>query len=154
MRIDKEKIRQMIRAQAGIVSSAKCPVCVSEDLMPMKIEGVEQDFCSKCNGIWLDAGEAADIAEGVSDIPDFVWSWSLRKPSKKLSPRHPSEMMWEMPYARGHELMIDYCEKSKGIWLDQSELYHLERIVADNTTHQDRVGKLVDNMKKQGLISL
>lgn len=154
MKIDKEKIRQMIRAQAGLISTAKCPVCPDVDLSPMHLEGVTQDFCPKCHGIWLDAGEAASIGEGAQDFPDFSWSWARRKPSMKPSPRHPAETMWELPYCDGYSLMVDFCEKSKGIWLDCSELHEMERILADRTSHKDRVSLLLRQMKKEGLISL
>jgi Zn-finger nucleic acid-binding protein len=154
MPIDKEKIRQMIRKRAGMHSTGSCPVCVSEKLNILVVEGVEQDFCDSCFGIWLDAGEASSLAEGLSDFPDFDWSWSQRKQGKKRSVRHPEQSMCELPYAKGEDLIVDYCPLSKGIWLDGSELGKLELIIADHEDPAQRLHKLAREMTKEGYICL
>ena len=152
MPIDKEKIRAMIRAKSGIKVGGPCPVCETVNLETIEVEGVEQDFCSQCNGIWLDKGEAAEIAEGVQDFPDFDWSWANKKISKKKSPRFPDQFMWELPYIQGKNLKIDYCEASGGMWLDCSEIAELEIIVADNTDPNMRLHKMAADLKKSGYI--
>jgi len=151
---DKEKIRQMIRKKAGMKTTGACPVCVSQDLNTLVVEGVEQDFCDSCFGIWLDAGEACDLAEGLADFPDFSWSWSQRREGKKPSVRHPEKTMWELPYAKGEDLLVDYCPVSKGIWLDGSELPKLEQIVADRVDPGQRLHKLALDMSREGYINL
>ena len=36
----------------------RCSSCKDKDLVPMMTtNGVEIDYCPKCNGIWLDKGE-------------------------------------------------------------------------------------------------
>ena len=152
MPIDKEAIRAMIRKRAGIETGGPCPVCPDVNLDVLKVEGVDQDFCPQCHGIWLDSGEAAEVGEGIQDFPNFDWSWAQRKESAKKSPRHPELNLWEVPYAEDHSLKVDYCEKSKGIWLDCSEISQLEVIMADNTNPTERLYKLFDDMKKSGYI--
>lgn len=154
MPIDKEKIREMMRQKAGRQSIGTCPACQNGALEPIEVEGTEQDFCSNCHGIWLDSGEAADIAEGITDFPNFDWSWANRKPSSKKSPRHPEMNMWELPYAEGRSLKIDYCEKSRGIWLDPSEIAELEQIVNETVDNNQRLHKLMDDMIKGGFVCL
>jgi len=143
-----------MRQRSGRTSIGNCPVCKDFPLEPMEVEGAEQDFCSKCYGIWLDSGEAAEVAEGVRDFPDFNWSWARKKPSLKHSPRHPDQPMWELPYAEGESLKVDYCETSRGMWLDGSEIAELERIVADRTDPDQRLHKMMDDMIKGGYVCL
>ena len=152
MPLDKEKIRAMIREKAGIKKGGPSPAFPEVSLESMTIEGVEVDFCPKSHGVWLDHGEAADIGEGIQDFPDFSWSWSHRKASSKNSPKYPENKMWELPYDKDHELKVDYCEKSKGIWLDASEISTLEIIMANKTCPNQRLYKLYDDMKKNGYI--
>ncbi len=149
-----KKIREIMRQRSGRRSIGACPVCKNTPLQSIKVEGTEQDFCDSCHGIWLDSGEATEIAEGVKDFPDFEWSWSRRKASVKLSPKHPGESMWELPYAEGENLKVDFCETSRGIWLDGSEIAELERIVADRTDPDQRLHKMMGNMIRDGYICL
>lgn len=154
MPLDKEKIREMIRLKANIRKGGPSPIFPEVSLESMTIEGVEIDFCPKSHGIWLDCGEASDIGEGLQDFPDFEWSWNQRKLSSKKSPKYPQELMWELPYDQKYDLKVDYCEKSKGIWLDASEISNLEIIMANNTDPQQRLHKLYEDMKKNGYVSL
>lgn len=154
MPLDKEKIREMIRAKAGIKLGGPSPAFPEVTLETMTIEGVQIDFCPKSHGIWLDHGEAADLGEGIQDFPDFEWSWNERKASQKKSPKYPDEYMWELPYDKNHDLKIDYCERSRGIWLDASEIGTLELIMADNTDPKQRLYKLYEDMKNNGYICL
>ncbi len=154
MALNKEMIRAIIRQSAGIKEGPACPVCITHHLSHITVEGVEQEFCTQCHGIWLDCGEAAELAEGARDFPNFKWSWERRKASKKHSPRHPDDLMWEMPYCEGQELKIDFCARSKGTWLDGGELPQLEKIMADTTSEADRVRALGARLKKAGMIVL
>ena len=154
MPIDREKIRELMRQQSGRKSIGTCPACQKAPLEPIEVEGTVQDFCSNCYGIWLDAGEASDIAEGVSDFPDFAWSWARKKLSSKKSPRHPEQNMWELPYAEGYKLRIDFCETSRGIWLDHSEIAELEHIINVTVDNKQRLHKLVDEMIKGGFVCM
>jgi Zn-finger nucleic acid-binding protein len=154
MAIDKEAIRAMLRKAAGRVENGPCPVCPGTMLETIEIDGVTQDFCPKCNGIFLDHGEAADFAEGDSDFPDFEWSWSQKQLSAKRCPRHPDEFMYEVPFYNGRDLLVDVCPICKGIWLDHSEIGTLETIMADITDPEVRNARLLDEMKKKGLIAL
>ena len=154
MPLDREKIREMIRLKANIKQGGPSPIFPEVSLECMVIEGVEIDFCPKSHGIWLDSGEASDIGEGLKDFPDFEWSWSKRQLSSKSSPRHPNDSMWELPYAESYDLKVDYCERSKGIWLDAGEISNLEIIMANETDPKQRLFKLYEDMKKNGYISL
>ena len=62
--------------------------------------------------------------------------------------------MCELPYAKGEDLIVDYCPLSKGIWLDGSELGKLELIIADHEDPAQRLHKLAREMTKEGYICL
>ena len=39
-----------------------CPKC-GQDLVPVKLHGVEVDRCPACDGLWLDAGELGQVLQ-------------------------------------------------------------------------------------------
>jgi hypothetical protein len=55
-----EKMKAKI-AGDGADAHMKCPKC-GGDLYETTYEGVAIDVCNKCTGVWLDAGELAQIA--------------------------------------------------------------------------------------------
>lgn len=109
----------------------KCPNCKDKDLVSvMTQQGVEVDFCSQCEGIWLDKDEIFHFTK----IPTYLKSKieeavKLQKPSSRLSPLSGRPMV-ELPLLEG-EINIDYCPESGGIWLDKDEINKLPVIKAN-----------------------
>jgi Zn-finger nucleic acid-binding protein len=57
----------------------KCPSCTTALVaIDYDATGVEVDFCSKCRGVWLDAGELERIIDGLTaellgkEVPDYL----------------------------------------------------------------------------------
>ncbi|MBL7130788.1 MAG: M48 family metalloprotease [Candidatus Omnitrophica bacterium] len=103
----------------------KCPICKEIDLVPvMTKNGVLVDLCPKCEGVWLDKGEIFYFTKA----PAYL-RWSIEealkgaKPSSKVNP-HTQDPLIELSLFGG-KLVIDYCPKSGGIWLDKRELQRL-----------------------------
>lgn len=106
----------------------KCPVCNEIELKEQKIsENVEVDICLKCGGIWFEKGEIGEFTQFAKDIPDFDRLVKDAKVSEKKCPECQI-FMKEMKYTRTNDLMIDYCEQCKGIWLDGGEILTLKDI--------------------------
>lgn len=103
----------------------KCPNCKDKDLAPaMTRQGVEVDFCSQCEGIWLDKNEIYHFTK----IPSYLKAkideaMRLKQPSAKASPAVGAPMV-QLSISEG-EINIDYCPASKGIWLDKDEINKL-----------------------------
>ncbi len=43
-----------------------CPVC-KEPLIVLELEQIEVDYCTRCAGVWLDAGELELLLETDED---------------------------------------------------------------------------------------
>ena len=56
-----EKMKAKIAGDGATDAYMKCPKC-GGDLYETTYEGVAIDVCNKCMGVWLDAGELAQIA--------------------------------------------------------------------------------------------
>lgn len=65
-----ERLREQIKvaadAKAAGESSMRCPRCNSA-LAVTKFEDVSVDRCDNCGGLWLDAGELAQLIQKDSD---------------------------------------------------------------------------------------
>jgi len=102
-----------------------CPHCKEIDLVSvMTKKGVVVDFCPQCEGIWLDKGEIFYFTK----IPTYL-DWKIKEALKnpKLSSRlnpHTQTSLVELSLLEG-KLVIDYCPKTGGIWLDKEELERL-----------------------------
>ncbi len=100
----------------------KCPNCKETELTPvMTKNGVVVDYCPRCEGIWLDRGELFYFTKN----PKFL-RWRIRdglkksRLSKKLNP-HTQTPLSELPL-RGDEMIIYYCLKTGGVWIDKEVL--------------------------------
>ncbi|MER3430927.1 MAG: hypothetical protein C4324_07790 [Blastocatellia bacterium] len=56
-----EKMRQKLEAESSKSLDVDCPKCDGK-LVETEYESVLIDVCDKCSGVWLDAGELAQIA--------------------------------------------------------------------------------------------
>ncbi len=55
-----EKMRAKLAAENNDVSKLNCPKC-DGNLVETNYENIKMDVCNKCHGVWLDAGELAQI---------------------------------------------------------------------------------------------
>jgi ribosomal protein L31 len=54
------KMKAKLESEASELTSLKCPRC-DGTLVETDFENVKIDTCNKCHGVWLDAGELAQI---------------------------------------------------------------------------------------------
>jgi Zn-dependent protease with chaperone function len=99
----------------------KCPNCRDADLEPVLVErGVVVERCTECEGVWLDRGELALVADEPRRIEERLEeALKRRKPVDKPSPM-TGKAMEEFTYEGGAR--IDYCTESGGLWFDAKEL--------------------------------
>jgi Zn-finger nucleic acid-binding protein len=55
-----EKMKAKLEAEKKAVSSMSCPKCEGK-LIETDYEKIKIDVCNKCHGVWLDAGELAEL---------------------------------------------------------------------------------------------
>jgi Zn-dependent protease with chaperone function len=105
-----------------------CPNCKDQELIPvMTRQGVEVDFCAKCEGIWLDRNEIYHFTGAPTYLRAKIEeAIKFKKPSTRLSPVFGRPMLW-LPILDG-EMHIDYCPESGGIWLDKDKINLLPAI--------------------------
>lgn len=97
-----------------------CPKC-DTGLFILNFKSVEVDFCERCRGVWLDAGELELLAGGP--LADFQQQPGTPPAgTKHLCPRC-DEPLAEIT-APGN-LTLDRCPRGHGLWFDAGELRQL-----------------------------
>lgn len=102
-----------------------CPHCKKEPLIVLEYEDVEVDYCTVCEGIWLDAGEIellfgdAGAAARVLSIgtPAFVPRGEKRRRCPICDKKMTKESTLSDP-----PVTFDHCPKGDGLWFDKGEL--------------------------------
>ncbi|MBI3926149.1 MAG: zf-TFIIB domain-containing protein [Armatimonadetes bacterium] len=89
-------------------------------LAPHTLKKVEMDYCSYCEGAWLDAGELARLHGLETDLLPGASLGGLPQ-NPLLCPR------CEVGMSRGEvvgseRVELDICPQCHGIWLDTNEL--------------------------------
>jgi hypothetical protein len=60
------KMKEKLAADDAKALSLKCPKC-DGSLFETDFEDIKIDVCDKCTGVWLDAGEMAQIVDKEKD---------------------------------------------------------------------------------------
>lgn len=61
-----EKMRAKLSSEAKDATHLSCPKCDGK-LVETDYENIKMDVCNKCHGVWLDAGELAQVMEKDKD---------------------------------------------------------------------------------------
>ena len=97
-----------------------CPKC-DVGLFIVHFKAMEVDYCERCRGVWLDAGELEQLAG--SPFPNFQrQTGSVPSGTKHLCPR--CDVALEEIRARDR-LTLDRCPRGHGLWFDADELQQL-----------------------------
>jgi hypothetical protein len=108
-----------------------CPKC-DIGLFILHFKSAEIDYCQRCRGIWLDAGELEQLMEVTgaysSDPLRRFHNHLVDKPrtGKHLCPRcdRPLQEL-VIEESSGRPLTLDRCPRGHGLWFDADELQHL-----------------------------
>jgi Zn-finger nucleic acid-binding protein len=113
-----------------------CPVC-KEAMIIVEHERIELDYCTKCRGVWFDAGELELMLEAANlDVSSFNMDHIMSLPEKKLKEatrRCPLCRKKMRKVAVGHEpeVIIDVCPTGEGLWFDGGEVGHIIKQLLD-----------------------
>jgi Zn-finger nucleic acid-binding protein len=109
---------------------AVCPKC-DVALVLMEFKDIQVDFCPKCRGIWLDAGELEDLikrtgAQMGDPLVEFHAAPVSETKTRGLCPRCDRRMREISKSCGGTvELRLDQCPHGHGLWFDANELKQL-----------------------------
>lgn len=107
-----------------------CPVC-KDPMIIVEHERIELDYCTRCRGVWFDAGELELMLETANlDASRFNMRHILYLPEKQIK-----EGKRKCPLCRAKmrkvaigcepEVVIDACPREDGLWFDGGEVGHV-----------------------------
>ena len=102
-----------------------CPVCKDSAMITLELNEVEIDYCTVCNGIWLDAGELELLLGEPQKARELLGSFKVDNNSTEKIRRCPicdKKMQKVIVGTAKPTLLIDRCGKGDGLWFDKGEL--------------------------------
>lgn len=108
----------------------KCPAC-KETLVILELHEIEIDYCTNCNGIWLDSGELELMLEDESEKAKLIQSLEVVTDSKEKILKCPlcKDKMEKVKHQQAN-IISDKCIHNHGIWFDKGELQELIKLTA------------------------
>ena len=106
---------EQLKADNLPASKRDCPECNEPDVV-LVLDGVEIDYCRRCQGIWLDTGELQHFTHLSREIPGQDLT---SRPSRFNCPVC-GQQMTEYQFHPRTNLMIDACSHH-GIFLQDHE---------------------------------
>jgi len=108
-----------------------CPKC-DVPLFILHYKDIEVDFCDRCRGLWLDAGELEALLQRTGAKADdpllkFQRQSGIRpKGRPHLCPRCDTPLHEiQVEHAGAPTLTLDKCPRGHGLWFDADELRQL-----------------------------
>jgi Zn-finger nucleic acid-binding protein len=123
-----------------------CPVCKNA-MITLELEEVEIDYCTSCDGIWLDTGELELLLGEPEKARHLLDSFKVdsnctEKPRK--CPICDKKMEKIIVGSSEPVLLIDKCRRSDGLWFDKGELNDIiDRAELDK---DNKIQKLLTDM--------
>lgn len=129
-----------------------CPSC-KYPMIVLEFEGVETDFCSNCEGIWLDAGELELFLEDSVDKTELINSFSPTAVSKEKKRRCPicNKKMGKTFASKERDIVLDECKNGHGLWFDKGEI--LEIIKRGSIDKNNSIIKVLEDMYRDRINS-
>jgi Zn-finger nucleic acid-binding protein len=123
--------RHHVRDNDHAIMIPICPKC-DAPLFILHFNGIDVDFCDRCRGLWLDAGELEALLTRTGARADDPLLHFQQQPGTQptgrshLCPRC-DEPLREITVAShaGQPLTLDRCPRGHGLWFDADELTQL-----------------------------
>lgn len=109
----------------------ECPACKGA-MVVAEYDRIETDYCTRCYGVWFDAGELELLLERMSvkdaglALDEVVNPGVESRPSEKAR-RCPTcgRKMRKILVGSAPGVLIDTCTQGDGLWFDAGELDQL-----------------------------
>jgi Zn-finger nucleic acid-binding protein len=98
-----------------------CPVC-NEPMIVLELNKVEIDYCSNCEGIWLDSGEIEILLESEKEKLKNFFKEDPDHSEKPYKCPICSKRMVKVHVGDTKDILIDKCLNEHGLWFDKGEL--------------------------------
>lgn len=108
-----------------------CPHCKKEPLIVLEYEDVEVDYCTVCQGIWLDAGEIEllfDDAEAAARFLSIGGPAVVPRGEKRRRCPICDKKMTKESTSSDTPVTFDHCPNGDGLWFDRGELAAVLRL--------------------------
>jgi hypothetical protein len=128
-----------------------CPVC-KESMVILELSEVEIDYCTGCNGIWLDSGELELLLEDAEEREKLLNTLTT-DPAHSEKPYHCpicNKKMEKVHVGENKDVLLDRCVKGHGLWFDKGELKAVLELGADE---ENKVLNLLKEMFENKLSS-
>ena len=106
-----------------------CTGC-QNPMITAELDDVEVDFCPRCGGIWLDAGEIEILLGDKQKSAAAIYSFrhAQNRPEKKRKCPICLKRMEKIAAGPADEaVLLDRCVKGDGLWFDRGELEQIIR---------------------------
>jgi hypothetical protein len=116
-------------------------------MITLELSEVEIDYCTGCEGIWLDSGELEMLLGDGEKIRGFIKSFNKAERTGEKQRKCPICDKKMEKIIVGHDkstLMIDRCAKGDGLWFDRGELNDV--IESAELDEGDKIKKLLVDM--------
>ncbi|MCB0752524.1 MAG: zf-TFIIB domain-containing protein [Ignavibacteriae bacterium] len=122
-----------------------CPSC-KHPMIVLEFEEIETDFCTNCEGIWLDAGELELLLENSSEKDELIKSFSKANKNKEKKRRCPIcyKKMDKTRVSDDKDIVLDECKHGHGLWFDKGEI--LEVIKEGSVNKHNRIIQVLEDM--------
>ena len=107
-----------------------CPVCKNA-MIALELQEVEVDYCTGCDGIWLDAGELELLLGNAQNAKQLLNSFKIDSHSTEKPRKCPiclKKMQKILVGPDSATQLIDKCGKGHGLWFDKGELQDVLKI--------------------------
>ena len=108
-----------------------CPVCKDSAMIVLELDEVEVDYCTECEGIWLDAGELELLLGGARQSEALLASFQPAETDEKkrkcpICLRKMDKVHVGEPGSE--QELIDRCGRNHGLWFDRGELQNVLKL--------------------------
>ncbi len=107
----------------------KCPVC-DELMVVLELDQIEIDYCTDCEGIWLDGGELELLLEEVSEKEELLSSFKVDDSSSEEKIPCPIcvKKMEKVFVGKEKKILLDRCKNHHGLWFNKGELLDVVKL--------------------------
>ncbi len=144
----------MCRTPVKLASMAMtCPRCKSP-LIDVQSQGSNLHFCGQCRGVWFDNNEFLYHLRVKTGAAELKWIENVSRSTHMTCPHCGSDLK-ETPFnvclpsgcAQDPFLLIDYCGKCNGVWLDEGELQKAEALSKELPKLQENVFNALNDIR-------
>ena len=99
-------------------------------MVVLELEEIEIDYCTSCEGIWLDSGELELLLEEASEKEELLSSFKVAGSSSEKKIHCPIciRKMEKVLVGANSKVVIDRCKKHHGLWFNRGELYDVVKL--------------------------